>query len=283
MQAGFIGLGDMGGRMAARILSAGLPLTVYDPNPDASRTLAEGGAVIAESAIDVAERSDVISVCVATGDQVLAVCNQLLPALAPGKTVLIHSSVSPAVVRSVATQVEESGAELLDAPVSGSRPAADAGTLTLMIGGKAEVLANARPVIDTFAGHVFHMGPVGAGQVMKLVNNVMLHMDHLIALEALRFADSMGLEEATVLDVVNQSTGRSWVTENLSVVDDILRDHPQADSDGIFRMMSKDMWEAVVSSRETLTPMPLTAAGVQLSAGLCRARLDHLVERATDG
>jgi 3-hydroxyisobutyrate dehydrogenase len=265
LRAGFIGLGDMGSRMAHRILDGGFPLAVYDPRAEPVRELHDAGACAPGGAAAVADISDVIGICVATDTQLHAVGREMSPALDATKTVLIHSSVAPQTAQRFAADLAGTGAEVLDAPVSGSRPAADAGTLTLMVGGDWSVLERVRPLLATYSAHIFHAGGLGTGEALKLANNVMLHMNHLIVLEALRFARSQGVSEGAVLEAVNVSTGRSWVTETWGLLDDMLRDHPQAGSEGIYSMMSKDMWGAVVAARESLTAMPLTALGVQVS------------------
>jgi 3-hydroxyisobutyrate dehydrogenase len=103
----------------------------------------------------------------------------------------------------------------------------------------------------------------------------MLHMNHLIVLEALRFARSQGLDEAAVIEVANASTGNSWVTQTWGILDDMMEDHPQAGTDGIYTMMSKEMWNAVRLARTSMVAMPLTALGTQLSK-------QYFVEREED-
>jgi 3-hydroxyisobutyrate dehydrogenase len=276
IRAGFIGLGDMGSRMALRILEGGFDLAVHDPRPAAVDELRQAGARTPGDAAGVAASSDVIGICVATDAQLEAVGVELRPALAAGKTVLIHSSVAPQAARDFASRLADTHVDVLDAPVSGSRPAADAGTLTVMAGGEASALERVRPILETFAAQIFHVGPLGAGEAMKLTNNVMLHMNHLIVLEALRFARSQGVAELAVLDVVGVSTGRSWVTETWGLLDDMMRDHPQAGGEGLYSMMSKDLWQSVATARESLTAMPLTALGTQLSRSYFREREEEL-------
>jgi len=272
LRAGFIGLGDMGGRIARRIAEAGFSLTVHDPRAAAVQDLVEVGALGPGGAADVARSSDVIGICVATDAQLHSVGSELRPALDSTKTVLVHSSVAPRTVVDFAAALVATGAVVLDAPVSGSRPAADAGTLTVMVGGSVSALDRVRPLLAAYSQHVFHVGALGAGAAMKLTNNVMLHMNHLIALEALRFARSQGIREQAVLEVVGVSTGRSWVTETWGLLDDMLRDHPQAGTEDLYAMMSKDMWQSVVAARESLTAMPLTALGVEVSRSFFRER-----------
>jgi len=272
LRAGFIGLGDMGGRIAGRIADAGFPLTVHDPRAAAVHDLVKAGAVGPGGAAEVARASDVIGICVATDTQLHSVGCELLPALDPTKTVLVHSSVAPRTIVDFAAALVATGAVVLDAPVSGSRPAADAGTLTVMVGGSVSALDRVRPLLAAYSRHVFHVGALGAGAAMKLTNNVMMHMNHLIALEALRFARSQGIREQAVLEVVGVSTGRSWVTETWGLLDDMLRDHPQAGTEDLYAMMSKDMWQSIVTARESLTAMPLTALGVEVSRSFFRER-----------
>ena len=267
-RVGFIGLGDMGGPIAHCLLRAGYPLTVHDLREEAVRELVEAGAERGDSAADVAKRSDSIGICVVNDVQLRDVFfgpEGLAPLLDAGKSVFVTSSVEPDAIRSIAAEVEHTGAAIVDAPVSGSRPAAAAGTLTVLVGGSAADVERVDSVLRAFGKEVYHLGPVGAGQSMKIANNVMLHMNHLIALEALRFARSQGLDEDSVIKVANVSTGSSWVTQTWGIMDDMMVDHPQAGTDGIYTMMSKEMWNAVRLARAAMVPMPLTALGTQLS------------------
>jgi 3-hydroxyisobutyrate dehydrogenase-like beta-hydroxyacid dehydrogenase len=280
LHVGFVGLGDMGAPMARHLVSRGFPTTVADVRPSAVAALVTAGAKPAESPAETADGADVIAVCVVDDAQATAVItgeNGLCALLRDGQTVVLHSSVRPETAVALASAVRACGADLLDAPVSGSRPAVEAGTLTVMVGGEAATLERARPVLDAYAERIFHLGPVGTGQSMKLVNNVMLHLNHLVALEALRLAAAEGIAEADAVEVVNASSGRSWVTETWGLIDDMLRDHPQAGTDAIFPLMSKELWNAVVVGRGRDTALPFTALGTQLSRAYLseRSLIDH--------
>jgi 3-hydroxyisobutyrate dehydrogenase len=265
---GFVGLGDMGGAMAERIVEAGMDLTVFDVRAEAVDALVARGAKPATSVPDLARASDVVLVCVIDDGQVLDVVRTGLAGnLRRGSVVVVASSVRPDTIREVAALLG-TGIDVVDAPVAGSRPAVAAGTLTLMLGGEAEVIERITPVLDTFGGRIFHCGGHGAGQAMKIANNIMLHMNHLVALEAVRFARSQGIDEATLLEVVNTGSGRSWVTETWGLIDDMFRDHPQAGTPGIYDMMVKEMWNAVVLSKASQTSLPLTGLGVQVGKSL---------------
>jgi 3-hydroxyisobutyrate dehydrogenase-like beta-hydroxyacid dehydrogenase len=279
LTVGFVGLGDMGGPMARHAVGRGFPTTVTDVRPDAVAALVSAGAKPADTPAEVAEAADVIVVCVVDDAQATAVvqgAGGLCTGLRPGQVVVLHSSVRPETAVALASAVRGCGAELLDAPVSGSRPAVEAATLTIMVGGSAEALGRARPVLDAYAERIFHLGGVGAGQSMKLVNNVMLHLNHLVALEALRLATAEGIAEADAVEVVNASSGRSWVTETWGLIDDMLRDHPQAGTDTIVPLMSKELWNAVVVGRDRGLALPFTALGTQLSRDFLLDRLETL-------
>ena len=269
---GFVGLGDMGGPIAERIAEAGFPLTVFDLRADAVAVLTARGATAAPDARALAADGDIVFVCLVDDRQVLALVeNDLAGAMRDGSILVIVSSVRPDTIHALRAMLPD-GIALLDSPVSGSRPAAAAGTLTLMIGGDAATIDRARPVLESFSERIFATGPLGRGQAMKIANNVMLHMNHLVALEALRFARSQGIAEESLIEVVNTGSGRSWVTETWGLIDEMFRDHPQAGTTGIYDMMVKEMWNAVLLSKGTDTWLPLTGLGVQVARATLRER-----------
>jgi len=271
-RVGFIGLGDMGGRIARRIALAGFPLTVFDVRAAAVEELAGVGAGVAEEIAAVAAASDVVCVCVVDDDQVRSVVAALSLSLRPGATLVIHSSITPGTVRELADGLAAQGIRVADAPVSGSRPAADEGTLTVLLGGDVATADALRPLLECYCSNIIHAGGLGSGQLLKIANNVMLHMNHLVAVEAARFARAHGITESALIEAANVSSGRSWVTETWGLIDDMLFDHPLAGTDGIYPIMSKEMWHAVDISRASLVPMQLTALGTQLSKSYLQER-----------
>ena len=265
-----------------RLVEGGFPLTVYDLRAEAVSGLAAHGAVAATSAASLAATSDIVFVCLVDDRQVLnLVRNELADAMKAGSVLVVVSSIRPETMQEIRAalplpEAQGSGVALLDAPVSGSRPAAAAGTLTLMVGGDAGTLEHVRPALEAFSARIFHTGALGTGQAMKIANNLMLHMNHLIALEAVRFAKSQGISEDALIEVVNTSSGRSWVTETWGLIDDMFRDHPQSGSSGIYDMMVKEMWSAVLLSRSTATWLPLTGLGVQVGHAFHKERARDL-------
>lgn len=269
-RVGFIGLGDMGGRIARRIALAGYPLTVFDQRSAAVSDLVGAGAEPAQDVAAVALASEVVCICVVDDDQVRTVVEAMAPL--PGTTLVIHSSVLPATVNDLSARLADKDVTVVDAPVSGSRPAADDGTLTVLIGGTRQAVDALRPLLEVYCANIVHVGEIGAGQLLKIANNVMLHMNHLVAVEAARFARAHGIAESALIEAVNVSTGRSWVTETWGLLDDMLFDHPLAGTEGIYPIMSKEMWHAVEISRGSLVPMQLTALGTQLSKSYFQER-----------
>jgi len=282
LAVGFIGLGDMGGAMAERILEKGFSLTVFDLRAEAVDRLVGQGAEAASSPAALAAASDLVFVCVVDDQQVLSIVrNHLTSSLRDGSVLVVVSSVRPETMREVEALLPRNAngaakVTLLDSPVSGSRPAVAAGTLTLMVGGDAAAIERIRPVLETFSERIFRTGPLGSGQAMKIANNLMLHMNHLVALEAVRFARSQGIDEAALIEVVNSGTGRSWVTETWGLIDDMFRNHPQAGTAGIYSMMVKEMSNAVLVSRSTGAQLPLTTLGVEVGPSFHMEREQQL-------
>jgi 3-hydroxyisobutyrate dehydrogenase len=253
----------MGGRIACRIAQAGFPLAVADLRAEAvAEAVAAGGRSVPDLAT-LATECDIVCLCVVDDAQVRSVVTQL--PLRRGAVIVVHSSVLPATVQRLEQELHASGVRVVDAPVSGSRPAADAGTLTVLVGASTADLGVVRPVFDTYCSNVIHAGDVGSGQLLKIANNVLLHMNHLVAVEAVRFARENGIAEDKLIEAANVSSGRSWVTESWGLIDRMLVDHPLAGTDGVYSIMSKEMWHAVEMSRDHMRSMPLTALGTQLA------------------
>jgi 3-hydroxyisobutyrate dehydrogenase-like beta-hydroxyacid dehydrogenase len=211
LRAGFIGLGSQGGGMARRQLACGVPTTVWARRPE---VLADfPGAATAGSPAELAAASDLVSICVvddAGVDAVLGGSEGVLAGLRPGAVVAGHSTVHPDSCRRWADAGAAAGGTLLDAPVSGGGAVAEEGRLLVLVGGPAEALARARPVLETYGDRVVHLGPVGAGQLAKLVNNVVFTAHLALAEDALALADGLGVDAAALLEVVQRGSGASY-------------------------------------------------------------------------
>jgi 3-hydroxyisobutyrate dehydrogenase len=212
----FIGLGHMGGPMAANLLKAGHALRVFDLVPAAvEAAVAAGATATADAAAAVADAEVVISMLPASrhveglylGD------GGLLAKIPSGALVIDCSTIAPAVARKVAEAAAARGLPMIDAPVSGGTAGATAGTLTFIVGGEVAALERARPLLQGMGKNIFHMGDAGAGQVAKLCNNMALGVIMAVTGEALALGIAHGLDAKALSQMMAVSTGRSWATE----------------------------------------------------------------------
>jgi 3-hydroxyisobutyrate dehydrogenase len=211
---GFIGLGNMGGRMTKCLLRDGIRVRGYDVSPSA---LAESGADPGGSVADVADQSDIVLLSLPDSKVVEAVSlgtGGLIGRSRPGQIIVDLSTAAPASTRRLHALYAERGAEYLDAGISGGAAAADKGALTLMVGGSGDALAAARPTLDRFSAHIYHVGESGAGHTTKLLNNFLNAVALAATAEVMVTAKKAGLDLATVLDVFNNSSGVNFATVN---------------------------------------------------------------------
>jgi 3-hydroxyisobutyrate dehydrogenase len=275
MHVGFLGLGAIGAPMAAHLARRG-PLTVW--NRTASRA-AEFAARHGASAVATpreAAAADVVVTCLGTSADVASLLDGpdgLLAGLRAGALWLDCTSGDPATSRRIAARVAELGVAFADAPVSGGTNGAEAGTLTVMVGADAATFARARPVLEAFGQRIEHAGPVGAGDALKAVNNALLAINILAAGEGLAVLVRAGVPARTALDVINASSGRSFVSEVLVPERVLTGTWPRT-----FRLalLDKDVGIAVDLLGETGVPGPL----VELAGALLHAARAELGEAA---
>lgn len=214
LRAGMIGTGAMGGRMAARVREAGDPIVGYDR--DAER-LGASGIPPAASVGDLVEQVDVVLLSLPDStviEPVVLGSGGVLEHARAGQVVVDLSTASPESSRRIHAALAERGVAFLDAGISGGAKAADAGTLTIMVGGDAGALERVRPVLERFAAKIFHMGDSGAGHVTKLLNNFLNGIALSATAEVMVAAKRSGLDLAQFLDVLNASTGVNFATLN---------------------------------------------------------------------
>lgn len=207
---GFIGLGSQGAPMARRMIDAGYETLLWARRDASLEAYRDTPARFAASVEDLGRKADHIGLCVVNDDDVREMAGRLLPVMRPGAILAIHSTIHPATCRSIADQAEAGGIRVLDAPVSGGSPAAEAGQLTIMVGGDADVLAVARPVFETFAGLIVHLGAIGAGQYVKLINNSLFVANLGLADAALAAGEALGINAANLVNLLKASSGRSF-------------------------------------------------------------------------
>lgn len=210
-RVGFVGLGDMGGAIAGRIMSAGFPVTLWARREVSYAQFAPESFRRARDLEDLGRSSDIVGVCVFGDDdvrQIVLAEGGLLSAMGPGGILLIHSTVSVQTCLEIAHAAAHR-IEVLDAPVSGQREEALRGRLVLMVGGDPVALERSRPVIESYGNLVRRMGPVGSGQTMKLLNNVLAFATGSLAIDAIETAQSLGLDAKAVMDVLCAGGARS--------------------------------------------------------------------------
>ena len=255
---GFVGLGVMGGGVASRLLDAGHSVTVWNRTREKADSLLEAGAAWAESPRAVAETSEYVFTMVTNTAAVQAVCeggDGILAGLGPGKVYVDMSTASPANTRALAEQVEQLGAAMLDAPVSGSVITLEQGKLSIMVGGDADVFERAKPILEAIGPKVFHVGPNGAAVTMKIATNLSLAVQMLAFSEGVLLAEKSGIPRETAVEVLLASVIASPMVTYRGPF--VLEQPDEAWFD--VNMMQKDMNLALELGRELDVPLPTTA------------------------
>jgi 3-hydroxyisobutyrate dehydrogenase len=215
---GFIGVGNMGNPMASNVLKAGFPMIVYDRNPQAMENLLQAGAQRAASAREVVEGSEIVLTSLPASPDVEAVYLEpagLVDSAKPGTMLIDLSSVFPSTPRKIEPRAQARGVHFLEAPVSGGVSGARAATLAIMVGGDPETLTRAQPVLRAIGPNIFHVGPVGAGNTVKAINNMMASVNALAMMEGVALGVKAGLDPMTIYEVVKASSGGSKALERI--------------------------------------------------------------------
>lgn len=268
-RVGFVGLGIMGRGMAANLVRAGTALTVYNRTAERTAPLVELGAVAERTPRAVAENSDVVIICVsdtADVEEVLFGPDGVADGLAPGGLVIDTSTVSPTATRSWAERLAEGGVAFIDAPLTGGSEGAEQGTLSIMVGGADADVERALPYLRQVGSTITHIGPVGHGQVTKLVNQILVVSNMLGVAEALMFARASGLDLAKVITAVEGGAGGSWMLSKRApqVIDDDWRPGFRVD------LQQKDLRLVLEAAGELTVPMIATSLISQLYQPLLR-------------
>jgi len=275
-QVAVIGIGRMGWPMARRLLEAGYAVAVQDAAAGrAADFAAHHGGRAAATPAEAAAGADALITMLPTSREVAAVLAATRPALRRGAVVIEMSSGEPSATRALAEQLAPDGIAVLDAPVSGGVARAETGELAIMAGGDAAVLERAMPLLRAMGTTVTHCGGVGAGQAMKALNNLVSAAGFLASVEALMIGSRFGLDPATMVDVLNASTGMNNTTQKKLRQFVLSRGF---DSGFGLDLMVKDLTIALGVGRETATPAPLSAGVRELwaaAAGALGPGQDH--------
>ena len=259
----FIGLGNMGLPMAANLAKAGHTVTTFDLSADAAGKARAQGLRVAASAAEAVEGAAVVISMLPASRHVESLFlgdAGLLSRLAAGTLVIDCSTIAPASARKVAEGAAARGLPMIDAPVSGGTAGAAAGTLTFIVGGEADALELARPVLQAMGRNIFHMGAAGAGQVAKLCNNMALGVIMAATGEALALGVAHGLDAKALSQMMAVSTGRSWATEVCNPWPGVLENAPASRGyTGGFGsdLMLKDLGLAVEAAMAAGATIPL--------------------------
>ncbi len=263
-RVGFVGLGSMGLGMARNVLGAGLPVRGYDIAAGARNALAEAGGEAVESAAEAATDVDALVLMVVDADQVrdaLFGPGGAAAAMRGGATVVLCSTISPKSVAEISSEVDAAGLSLLDAPVSGGKVGADAGTLTVMAAGSEEAFESARPVLEAVSGRIHRVGDEpGLGAAYKVVHQLAAGVHLVAAAELMTLGAKAGCDPKTLFEIVSGSAGSSWMFNDRvpRMLEGDLRPRSMVD------IFVKDLGLVLDTGSEVRSPLPLAAAARQM-------------------
>jgi 3-hydroxyisobutyrate dehydrogenase len=263
---GFVGQGVMGLPMARNLANAGYSVTVYDKDPAAMERAAAAtpGVKLAKSPAEVARASTIVVTMLPSGKYVQDVAfgeNGLIEGFAEGSLLLDTSSCEPWLTLETADRLAASGVAMVDAPVSGALIGAETGTLVFMVGAEPADLDRVMPLFDVMGKQVFHLGGRGAGHTMKCLNNMITAMTFMATTEGLAVGKKMGLDPDVMTDVLNVSTGGSWISQTQMKQRITSRKFDDAFK---LELMVKDIGIALRVAGDQMIPMPLCGTGLQL-------------------
>jgi 3-hydroxyisobutyrate dehydrogenase len=265
----FLGLGNMGAPMGANLVKAGYAVQGFDPVPAARAAAADGGVNVCETAAEAVRDAGVVITMLPNGTLVRQCYADVMPAAAAGALFIDSSTIAVDDARAVHAYAVERGFAQLDAPVSGGVKGATAGTLAFMVGGEANALETARPVLDAMAGKIIHCGDSGAGQAAKLCNNMLLAVQQIAVGEAFVLADKLGLSAQSLFDVITGATGNCWAMHTNCPVPGPV---PTSPANNDFRpgfataLMNKDLGLAMAAVASTGASAPLGSHAAQIYA-----------------
>lgn len=265
MEIAFVGLGNMGGPMARNLVKAGQRVTGYDVLAAQRERFAAAGGFPAASLADCVRSAELVFTMLPAGEHVREAYlapGGILANIRPGALLIDCSTIAPAMARDVAEAARRQGVPMLDAPVSGGTAGAEAHTLTFIVGGDERDLARAKPALQLMGKAIFHAGPAGAGQVVKMCNNMMLGIQMAGACEALRLGIAHGIDPAKLSEIMLGSSGRNWVLEVYNPCPGVLPSAPASRGyTGGFSsdLMLKDLGLAAEAAATTHVSTPLGA------------------------
>ena len=271
----FIGLGNMGGPMAANLVKAGHSVTAFDLMPEALATFEQAGGKTADSALAAVQGAEVVVSMLPAGKHVAGLYTGpegLLAQMPAGTLVVDSSTIDVATAQEVGAAAAAADILFVDAPVSGGVSGATAGTLSFIVGGEAASFERAKPFLEAMGKNIFHAGAAGAGQIAKMCNNMLLSVLMAGTAEALQLGIDNGLDPKVLSDIMVKSSGRNWTLEIYNPVPGVMEGVPSSnDYQGGFMvdLMNKDLGLALgaADSGESMVPMGKQAAALFAAHG----------------
>ncbi|GJF08260.1 3-hydroxyisobutyrate dehydrogenase [Mycolicibacterium cyprinidarum] len=273
----FLGLGHMGGPMAANLAAAGHAVRGFDPVATLKQAARDKGAEVFDSGADAVAGADAVITSLPNGAVVKACYAEILPAAKKGTLLIDTSTISVDDAREIHQQAVAAGLAQLDAPVSGGIKGATAGTLAFMVGGEDADVERAKPILDPMAGKVIHCGASGAGQAAKLCNNMVLAVQQIAVGEAFVLAEKLGLSAQSLFDVITGATGNCWaVHTNCPVAGPVPTSPANNDFQAGFAtaLMNKDLGLAMDAVDSTGSSAPLGAHAAEIYAEFAQDNSD---------
>ena len=273
----FLGLGNMGGPMAANLVKAGHTVRGFDPVPEAVKTAQDNGIETFPAAIEAVSAAEVVITMLPNGGIVKKLYDDILPATPTGALFIDSSTISVDDAREIHRLASEHGFAQVDAPVSGGVKGAVAGTLAFMVGGEDEAFAAARGTLDPMAGKIIHCGAAGAGQAAKVCNNMVLAVQQIAVGEAFVLAEKLGLDDQALYDVITGATGNCWAVQTNCPVPGPV---PTSPANNDFKpgfataLMNKDLGLAMDAVASTGARAPLGTHAAQLYRNFAEQHAD---------
>lgn len=260
---GFIGLGQMGSRMCKRLLNEGNTVTAFDVNEKALDQMVQLGALKAQTPKEVASKSEFILASLPDSTVVESVVlgpDGIIHGAQAGSVFIDLSSSKPLSTKMIAQELKKIGVDMLDAPVSRGVKGAETGTLSMMVGGDAGILEKCRPILSVLASDIYHVGGIGAGHTLKMLNNLVSATCFLITAEAIILGTKAGLDPKVINEVLNASSARSYATE-IRFPKHIFTN--TFDSGFSIKLMHKDVSMALELAQQLMVPLPVGSSVVQ--------------------
>lgn len=268
---GFIGLGNMGGPMAANLIKKGNKLVVFDVSAESIAKLTQQGAVAAATPAAVAEQCDTIVTMLPSPSHVTDVFTNkktgILSRVRKGALLIDSSTIDPGTVKKVSAESTAHGAMMIDAPVSGGVGGATAGTLAFMVGGQEAAFERAKPYLQAMGKNIFHCGEIGSGQVAKIANNLVLAISMAAVSEGMNLGVKLGMDPTKLASIINTSSGRCWSSDTYNPCPGVMPNVPSSRGyTGGFGvdLMKKDLGLALQAAQDSGAALPIGSQVAEL-------------------